>query len=41
EIVHLFGVSCATIKRYAKQQRETEELTPKAIPGRPATKGDA
>jgi transposase len=41
EIVHLFGVSRATIKRYAKQQRETGELAPKPIPGRPATKGDA
>lgn len=41
EIVHLFGVSRATIKRYVKQQRETGELAPKPIPGRPATKGDA
>src|SRR5579884_1471577 len=41
EIIHLFGVSRATIKRYAKQQRETGNLAPKPIPGRPATKGDA
>lgn len=41
EIIHLFGVSRATIKRYAKQHRETGNLAPKRIPGRPATKGDA
>ena len=40
EIVHLFGISRATIKRYLKQRRETGELLPKAIPGRPASKGD-
>jgi transposase len=41
EIVQLFGVSRTTIKRYAKQHRETGNLAPKPIPGRPATKGDA
>lgn len=41
EIIHLFGVSRATIKRYAKQHRETGDLAPKSIPGRPALKGDA
>jgi len=41
EIIEVFGVSRATIKRYLKQQRETGELTAKAIPGRPAKKGDA
>jgi transposase len=41
EIIHLLGVSRATIKRYLKQQRETGDLSPKPIPGRPATKGDA
>lgn len=41
EIMHLFGVSRATIKRYAKQHRETGDLAPKSIPGRPARKGDA
>jgi transposase len=41
EIIHLFGVSRATIKRYVKQQRETGDLAPRPIPGRPATKGDA
>src|SRR6266699_352198 len=32
EIVRLFGVSLASIKRYLKQRRETGELSPKAIP---------
>jgi transposase len=41
EIIHLFGVSRATIKRYFKQQEETGDLAPKPIPGRPAIKGDA
>ncbi|GHO63908.1 hypothetical protein KSC_028000 [Ktedonobacter sp. SOSP1-52] len=41
EIIHLFGVSRATIKRYVNQQRETGDLAPKSIPGRPAAKGDA
>ena len=38
EIVQLFGVSLATIKRYIKQQREEGHVRPKAIPGRPPTK---
>jgi transposase len=38
EIVRLFGVSRATVKRYAKQYRETGDLAPKTIPGRPAVK---
>ncbi len=38
EIVRLFGVSLATIKRYLKQRRETGDLSPKAIPGRPPKK---
>ncbi len=37
EIVSLFGVSLATLKRYLKQRRETGSLKPKAIPGRPAS----
>lgn len=41
EIIHLFGVSRATIKRYVKQQRESGDLAAKPIPGRPAYKGDA
>ncbi len=34
EIVQLFGVSLATIKRYLKQRREKGHVRPKAIPGR-------
>ena len=41
EIVSLFKVSLATLKRYLKQQRETGSLKPKAIPGRPAKKAAA
>jgi transposase len=35
EIVQLFGVSLATIKRYLKQRREEGHMQTKAIPGRP------
>jgi transposase len=38
EIVKLFGVSEATIKRYLKQRRETGKLAPKPIPGYPPRK---
>jgi transposase len=38
EIVTMFGVSLATLKRYLKQRRETGDLSPKAIPGRPSQK---
>jgi transposase len=38
EIVKLFAISLATLKRYLKQRRETGSLKPKAIPGRPASK---
>ncbi|MGZ6391125.1 MAG: IS630 transposase-related protein [Ktedonobacterales bacterium] len=38
EIVKVFGVSLATIKRYLKQRRETGTVAPKAIPGRPPNK---
>src|SRR5258708_1017267 len=41
EISEVLGVSHSTIKRYLKQRKEMGELTPKAIPGRPAKKGDA
>ena len=34
EIVQLFGVSLATIKRYLKQRRDEGHVRPKAIPGR-------
>ncbi len=38
EIIKLFGVSRATIKRYLKQRRETGEVNVKPIPGRPPKK---
>ena len=38
EIVGLLGVSRATIKRSLKQRRETGDVAPKAIPGRPPKK---
>lgn len=38
EIIQLFGVSRATIKRYLKQRRETGEIKVKPIPGRPSKK---
>lgn len=38
EIVHLFGVSDATIKRYLKLRRETGSLAPRPIPGYPPRK---
>jgi transposase len=41
EIVKTFEVSGATIKRYLKLRRETDEVKPKTIPGRPAKKGGA
>ena len=38
EIVRLFGVSDATIKRYLRLRRETGSLAPKPIPGYPPRK---
>ena len=38
EIVQLFGISLATLKRYMKQWREEGHVRPKAIPGRPPQK---
>lgn len=38
DIVNLFGVSHATIKRYVKQRREKGHVQPKPIPGRPPKK---
>jgi transposase len=38
EIVDMFGVSLATLKRYLKQRRETGNMLPKPIPGRPSKK---
>src|SRR5258708_634205 len=41
EIVAIFDVSLATIKRYLKQRRETGDVRARPIPGRPARKGAA
>jgi transposase len=41
QVAEQFAVSVATIKRYLKERRETGSVTPKVIPGRPATKGAA
>ena len=41
EIIKTFEVSRATVKRYLKLRRETGEVKPKVIPGRPAKKGAA
>ena len=38
EIIKLFGVSRATIKRYLKQRRETGNVSVRPIPGRPSKK---
>src|SRR5712671_4364995 len=38
ESVRMFGVSLATLKRYLKQRRETGNVLPKAIAGRPSKK---
>ncbi|HET8851033.1 MAG TPA: helix-turn-helix domain-containing protein [Ktedonobacteraceae bacterium] len=38
EIITLFGVSHATIKRSLKQRRETGEVKVRPIPGRPSKK---
>jgi transposase len=41
EIVKSFAVSRSTIKRYLTLRRETGDVKPKAIPGRPSKKGAA
>jgi transposase len=41
QILDLFQVSQATIKRYLKQRRETGTVLPRPIPGRPPKKGVA
>src|ERR1700730_176987 len=38
EIVAMFAISLATLKRYLKRQRETGDVRAKPIPGRPAKK---
>lgn len=39
DIIKLFGMSRATIKRYLKQRRETGQVSRKPIPGHPSKKG--
>lgn len=39
QIIELFHVSRATIKRYLKQRRETGTVLPRPIPGRTPKKG--
>src|SRR5919199_3215937 len=39
EIAQTFSVSMPTIKRWLKRRRETGDVQPRAIPGRPARKG--
>ncbi len=39
EIVLMFAISLATLKRYLKCQRETGDVRAKPIPGRPSKKG--
>src|SRR5258708_18351901 len=39
EIVTMFAISLATLKRYLKLQRETGDVRAKPIPGRPSKKG--
>lgn len=41
EIIERFQVSRATIKHYLKQRRETGNVQPRPIPGRPKVKGKA
>jgi len=41
EIVVMFAISLATLKRYLKRQREMGDVRAKPIPGRPARKGAA
>ena len=41
EIVAMFAISLATLKRYLKRKRETGDVRAKPIPGRPAKKGAA
>ena len=41
QIMDVFQVSRATIKRYVKQRRETGTVLPRPMPGRPSKKGVA
>lgn len=39
ELAQTFSVSMPTIKRWLKRRRETGDVEPRAIPGRPSRKG--
>ena len=39
EVAKTFSVSVPTIKRWLKRRRETGDVEPRPIPGRPARKG--
>src|ERR671915_2259626 len=39
EVAETFSVSMPTIKRWIKRRRETGDVKPEPIPGRPARKG--
>src|SRR4051812_13190283 len=39
EVAKTFSVSMPTIKRWLKRRRETADVQPKPIPGRPSKKG--
>lgn len=39
EVARTFSVSVPTIKRWLKRLRQTGDVEPKAIPGRPPRKG--
>ena len=39
EVAKTFSVSMPTIKRWLKRRRESGDVEPRAIPGRPARKG--
>jgi transposase len=41
EVVEVFGVSLATIKRWLKRRRETGDVETRPLPGRPSVKGTA
>ena len=41
EVAKTFSVSVPTIKRWLKRRRETGDVEPKPIPGRPGVKGAA
>jgi transposase len=40
EVAKTFSVSVPTIKRWLKRRRETGDVEPRAIPGRPSRKGE-